>query len=407
MREEIPSFPPQETAGTQESEKRYRFFRARRQTPDGPPLPDEAKLSELRAKIAAFECYRPASEEEQPKTPEDIERIKGIERRIIAFAHGLGVELTEDSFPPLDKIYFVNDAYAHLRPERCGLDRERQKNASLQMESAGYGEAGEETAYLLDDDTGTEDAAAASAEARGFSCQNEIAFRTQTSDDMTGYLLSCGMGREEIKVLEDRLGETVLSHELIHSACRLKAYLGNSKGPSDYADGVKTFGNHSREDSAQQAAPFDLIDEALTEFTNHEIFFQAPDKRDYPMAYADQVILLCALAEDMADRIRRQPDLVRSRHFSVRPLTNISAKDIIEHLQRGMFENDRRYLSLIKDVYGKENFQLLSRLELDNAAEIAETLGLTDAARIIYDNQLGDRSEITLKDLDFRHTLNA
>jgi len=400
--------PAPETSGQIDQpapEKRYRFFRARRQTPDGPPLPDEGKLAELRATIANFEKYRPAPEEALPKTPEDMERIRGVERRIIAFASQLGILLTEDNFPPLDKIYFVNDAYAHLKPERCELDRSRQKNESLRAEPANYDEIGDEAAYLSDTDTGTEDAGAAPMEARGFSCQNEIAFRTETSQDMARYLRECGMSRARIKTLERQLGETVLSHELLHSVCKLKAYLGDGKGESDYADGVKTFGNHSREDSAQQTAPFDLLDEALTEFTNHEIFFQTPDKRGYPMAYADQVILLCALAEDMADRIRRHPDLVRSGLFAVRPDT--STKDIIEHLQRGMFENDRRYLSLIKDVYGKENFQLLSDMELDNAAEIAEALGLVDAAEMIYSNQMGDRSEIAPRELDFRHTLNA
>lgn len=134
---------------------------------------------------------------------------------------------------------------------------------------------------------------------------------------------------------------TLLQHELVHSACVNKFYISNDLKKE------KTHQISSGYGSSMKNKYLKSFNEGLTEITALQISMENDDIYYSMGTYRPQVIFITELASDMAQKLSKQEKI------------NISQKDILTHLQTGMFQAERGYLGIISDIYGKEKFKAL------------------------------------------------
>lgn len=349
--ERLQQFTPEELA---DAKKRFRFHE---------PRPEKGRLSESEAErkrnlLATEEAVQRPHGKALEKSEYFLKNIAAAEKRIIEFARELKLDMDEASFPAIDHIYVYGN-----------------KDFPYSGASGGF-------------------------------LKNEILYMEETPEHIVERWQQKGYDSDQLAKLKEQELEERIQHELLHSACLQIGYLGEDKRnrPKSHAENMA--GLFSAAVQANEKIPaFGIFEEALTELTNHEIF-NASGKNIKPISYADQVIFLAELINDMAAKINDRPDANFRYLLRGKKKDAICAADVLQYLQIGMIKSDKRYYRVLKDVYGKEGTKALARLRMENVSEVAKALGLPAAADKIRNNFRGERVEISIEGTPFSHTFN-
>jgi hypothetical protein len=185
-----------------------------------------------------------------------------------------------------------------------------------------------------------------------------------------------------------------LRHELIHSVTRAK-YLLRATSETSFEEKELAFGFAIGEYLAN-------FNEGLTELTNLQISLKHEGSCSSLIGYINNVIFISELAEDMANKINSNPDMIKdftALHSGLQ--TPLTQKDLLAHLQIGMLNGDPRYLKIISDIYDDESkkFNALKTLAgmgkyKDEVLETAKAFGLEEVMAKI--NDYSDKKEIDI-----------
>lgn len=182
----------------------------------------------------------------------------------------------------------------------------------------------------------------------------------------------CIVGNDVFVRGENNVDEnTLLQHELVHSACVNKFYISNDVQKQK----EKTHQISSGYGSSVKNKYLKSFNEGLTEITALQISIENDDKFYSNGTYRPQIIFITELARDIAEKSSQRENM------------NISQKDILTHLQIGMFQAERSYLGIISDIYGKEKFKALMNMGMgtQDVIKVSKIFGLSSVEKKITD----------------------
>lgn len=191
----------------------------------------------------------------------------------------------------------------------------------------------------------------------------------------------CNIGNDIFIRGENNIDEnTLLQHELIHSACVNKFYISNDLKKEK----KKTHQISLGYGSSVKNKYLKSFNEGLTEITALQISMENDDTYYSMGTYRPQVIFITELARDLAEKLSQKENM------------NISQKDILTHLQTGMFQAERGYLGIISDIYGKEALKSLMKMGMGkkDVIEVSKKFELSLVEKKITD--FYDKKEVRI-----------
>ncbi len=197
----------------------------------------------------------------------------------------------------------------------------------------------------------------------------------------------CNIGNDIFVRGENNVDEnTMLQHELVHSACIHKFYINNDVQKQK----EKTHEISSGYASSVKNKYLKFFNEGLTEITALQISIENDDTFNSMGTYRPQVIFITELAKDIAQKLSRRENM------------EISQKDILTHLQIGMFQSERGYLGIIADIYGKEALNSLMKMgnEIQDVIQVSKIFKLPLIEKKITDFYNKKETRIHMGDSD-------
>lgn len=205
---------------------------------------------------------------------------------------------------------------------------------------------------------------------------------------------------------------SVLRHELIHSISKVRILLRKTNMDKFEHIGISSGYdiNNQKPEPENDGSYLENFNEGLTELTNLQIALEYEGECTDAILYIADVIFVSELTKDIAVRINHNPEKVKNTELHPNLDKQLTPKDILTHLQIGMFESDPRYLRIISDLYDDEsnNFNALKTLsKMGNKKDVLETakaFGLTEAMAKL--NDYIDKKAVELDVADFNLPLN-
>ncbi|MFA6096578.1 MAG: hypothetical protein WC788_03040 [Candidatus Paceibacterota bacterium] len=197
----------------------------------------------------------------------------------------------------------------------------------------------------------------------------------------------CNIGNDIFVRGENNADEnTMLQHELVHSACLHKFYISNNP----VKENNKTHVISSGYASCVGNKYLKYFNEGLTEVTALQISMENKDISYSKGGYRPHVILITELVRDVAEKLSERENM------------NITQKDILTHLQIGMFQAKRGYLGIISDIYGKGALESLMKMgmEKQDVIEVSRIFKLLSAEKKITDYYNNKETRIHMGDSD-------
>ncbi len=181
-----------------------------------------------------------------------------------------------------------------------------------------------------------------------------------------------GISREN----NERMISWCLQHEIVHSACKKRFFLRKEVDE----EGVFEYGAKGLNSGYAGDNNFRHFNEGLTEITNQQIYFENDDLAP-TISYEEEIIFTTELIKDISKKTERSPE------------------EILSNFQKGMFEGERKYLKIIKNVYGKEAIVKIKNLEnVDDIIDTAKSLKLSEAVKKIKAFNNGKQVGVNIAD---------
>lgn len=194
-----------------------------------------------------------------------------------------------------------------------------------------------------------------------------------------------------------------IRHELIHAASKDKYHL--SKPYHNIFDASAVGRGFSVGHAYEYMSAFN---EGMTELTSTLIDMDINGKDPHIDSYHIQVFFITELAEDLAKKLNRNPQLSKNIKDALHSNAKLTQKDIFTYLQKGMFEGDMKTLKVISEVYDRHggngrDFNAIKTLagmtreyKCEEVADIARAFGLKKAANKIDKFEKGEKFEIRI-----------
>ncbi len=313
-------------------------------------LPSEKDISDCKQKVFDYKNMLSKDELEEngiQENPEFIKEVKKIKNEVTEFAKGRGIDVTE-YLPKNENIYDLDD---ELFEVIAGPDKRT----------------------------------------RGKCLANEVFVR---------------------KSLNEVDKPSTLRHELIHSVSKVRILLRKTNTNKLNHVGISCGYNinNQKPEFENDGNYLENFNEGLTELTNLQIALEYEGECTDAILYIANVIFISELVKDLTTRINLNPEKVKDAKLHPSLNKELMPKDVLTHLQIGMFENDPRYLEIISNFYNDEsnNFNALKTLsKMGNTKDVLETakaFGLTEAITKL--NKYIDKKPIELDIADFTIPLN-
>ena len=178
---------------------------------------------------------------------------------------------------------------------------------------------------------------------------------------------------------KEKIVSCCLQHEIIHSVCKERFFLRKEVNE----EGVFEYGAKSLNLGYAGDNNFRHFNEGLTEITNLQVYLENDDL--IPAAsYVEESIFITELIKDISKKTEKSPE------------------EILSNFQKGMFEGERKYLKIIKDVYGKKAIVKIKNLEnADDIIDTAKFLKLSEAVKKIKAFNNGKQIEVKIADYSY------
>ena len=171
-----------------------------------------------------------------------------------------------------------------------------------------------------------------------------------------------------------------LLHELVHFACKEKFFIFNNSRSKSTCKGYALTGKNKY---------YKFFNEGLTETTKRQIYLENGEQA-LSLSYPPQVIFVTELAKDLAQKMSKKEN------------KEVSQKDVLTHLQAGMFQSDRSYLGIIIDFYNKEAFKALMEMgkKEEDVIKVSKLFELSAVEEKINNYKDKKETKITIGDKD-------
>lgn len=337
--------------------RRYRFYYDSKPSEKHPELLSEEDIGEAKEYIFEWEEVPSEVKNEDRKTPEIIEEIEQRKKWISEFGKKIGLPDLKNRLTKTSNIYLLSEKTF----KECAPDPFSAGQIDL----------------------------------------NEIVIKKRRLD----------------------LNYLDIQHELVHSGCVSSIYF--EKKPD--GSGKYQFDNiRSGYGSLKESGKLHFFNESMVDATTLQMYFENSNNflNDADCGCINEIILLSELIKDITEKIKEKAREISSENseekmkefIKIIPqyingqqrektkeefenvAKNLTKEETLAHLQRGMFEGERKYLKIINNIYGKEAFNALVDMTHDkkNIIEIAKLFGLDEVENKIASKENGREIEVNI-----------